>query len=45
MKYADDFVLLSKEEVVLRGTTDRLHEIERCYRMEMTVGKTKVKRL
>ena len=45
VKYADDFVLLSKEEAVLQGTTDRLHEIERCYRMEMNAKKTKVMRI
>ena len=27
--YADDFVLPSKEEAVLQGTTDRLNDIER----------------
>jgi hypothetical protein len=39
VKYADDFVLLVKEETVLQGMDDRLIEIERCYGMEMNVKK------
>jgi hypothetical protein len=39
VKYADDFVLLVKEEKVLQGTIDKLIEIGGCYGMEMNVGK------
>jgi hypothetical protein len=35
MKYADDFVLLSKEEMVLQCMIGRLIEIGRGYGMEM----------
>jgi hypothetical protein len=41
VKYADDLVLLAKEETVLQGMIDRLIEIGRCYGME----KTKVMRI
>jgi len=37
MKYADDLVLLAKEEVVLHGTTDGLTETGRCYGMGTNV--------
>jgi len=37
VKYADDLVLLAKEEAVLQGVTERLMEIGRCYGMEMNV--------
>jgi hypothetical protein len=39
VKYADDFVLLAREEKVLQGVVDRLSEIGRLYGMEMNVGK------
>jgi hypothetical protein len=39
VKYADDLVLLAKEEAVLQGVTERLMEIGRCYGMEMNVEK------
>jgi hypothetical protein len=39
MKYADDIVLLAREEKVLQGMVDRLIEIGRCYGMEMNVEK------
>jgi hypothetical protein len=42
VKYADDFVLLAKEEIVLQDMIDKLIEIGRCYGMEMNVEKTKV---
>jgi len=42
VKYADDLVLLAKEENVLQDVTDKLIEIGRCSRMEMNVEKTKV---
>jgi hypothetical protein len=41
VKYADDLVLLAKEEKVLQDMIDKLIEIERCYRMEMNVKKQK----
>jgi hypothetical protein len=42
VKYADDLVLLAKEEMVLQGMADSVTEIGRCYGMEMNVEKTKV---
>ena len=39
MKYADDLVLLAKEETVLQGMIDKLIEIGRCSGMEMNVEK------
>jgi hypothetical protein len=39
VKYADDLVLLAKEETVLQGMIYRPIEIERFYRMEMNVEK------
>jgi len=45
VKYADDIVLLAKEEKVLQDMTDKLIEIGRCYGMELNVEKTKVMRI
>ena len=45
VKYADDLVLLAKEEKVLQDMIDKLTEIGRCYGMEMNVEKTKVMRI
>ena len=45
VKYADDLVLMAKEEKVLQGMIDNLIEIGRCYGMEMNVEKTKVIRI
>jgi hypothetical protein len=45
VKYADDLVLLAKEEMVLQDMIDKLNEIGRCYGMEMNVEKTKVMRI
>ena len=45
VKYADDLVLLAKEEKVLQDMTVKLIEIERCFRMEMNVEKTKLMRI
>jgi len=45
VKYADDLVLLAKEEKVLQDMIDNLIEIGRCYGMEMNVEKTKVMRI
>jgi hypothetical protein len=39
VKYADDVVLLAKEETVLQGMIDRPIEIGRRYGMEMNVEK------
>ena len=44
VKYADDLVLLAKEEKVLQDVIDELIETTGCYGMEMNVGKTKVMR-
>ena len=43
--YADDLVLMAKEETVLQGMIDKLIEIGRCYGVEMNVEKTKVMRI
>ena len=45
VKYADDLVLLSKEEKVLQDMIDKLIEIGRCYGMEMNVEKNKFMRI
>jgi predicted regulator of amino acid metabolism with ACT domain len=45
VKYADDLVLLAKEEKVLQDMIDKLIEIRRYYGMEMSVEKTKVMRI
>jgi hypothetical protein len=45
VKYADDLVLMAKEETVLQGIIDRRIEIGRCCGMEMNVEKTKVMRI
>jgi hypothetical protein len=45
VKYADELVLLAKEEKVLEDMIDKLIEIGRCYGMEMNVEKTKVMRI
>jgi hypothetical protein len=45
VKYANDLVLMAKEETVLRDMIDRLIEITRGYGMEMNVEKTKVMRI
>ena len=45
MKYADDLVVLAKEEKVLQDMIDKLTEIGRCYGMEINVEKTKVMRI
>jgi hypothetical protein len=39
VKYADELVLLAKEETVLQGVTDGLTETVRCYWIEMSVWK------
>jgi hypothetical protein len=45
VKYADDLVLLAKEEKVLQDMIDKLIEIGRCYGMGINVEKTKVMRI
>ena len=39
VRYADDLVLLAKEEAVLQGMIERIIEIGRCCGMEMNVEK------
>ena len=39
VKYADDLVILAKEEMVLQGMIDRLIEIRRCQGIEMNMEK------
>jgi len=41
VKYADELVLMAKEETVLQGMIDKLIEIGSCYGMEMNVEKNK----
>jgi hypothetical protein len=45
VKYADELVLLLKEEKALQNMFDELIEIGGCYGMEMNVEKTKVMRI
>jgi predicted nucleotidyltransferase len=45
VKYADDLVLLAKEEKVRQDMIDKLIEIGRCYGMEINVEKTKLMRI
>jgi len=44
VKYADDLVLMAKEETVLQGMIDKLIKTGRYYGMEINVEKTKVMR-
>ena len=43
--YADDLILMTKEETVLQGMIDKPIEIGKCCGMEMNVEKTKVMRI
>jgi hypothetical protein len=45
VKYANDLVLLAKEERVLHSMTDRLIKVGRFYEIEVNVEKPKVKRI
>jgi hypothetical protein len=45
VKYADDLVLMAKEETVLQNMIDKLIETGGYYGMEMNVEKTKVMRI
>jgi len=40
-KYADELVLMVKEETILQSMMDKLIEIGRCYGMEMNAEKNK----
>jgi hypothetical protein len=42
VKYADDLVLVAKEQTVLEGMFDRLNEIRRYYGVEINVGKLRL---
>jgi len=44
-KYADDLVLLAKEEVLLQGTGEIQNETGRCYGKEVNMEKTKAMRI
>jgi hypothetical protein len=41
MKHADDFVLLAKEETVLRGKNDGLMQVRTIYAVKINGGKNK----
>ena len=41
MKYADDLVLMAKEETVLQGMIDKLIQTRRYYGMEINVEENK----
>jgi hypothetical protein len=43
LKYADDLVLLAKEQTVLQNITDGLTEIGNSYEMDVNVEKLEVK--
>ena len=45
VKYADDLVLLAKEETILQGMNDGLGQDGRCHEIEMNVDNTKVLRI
>jgi hypothetical protein len=45
VKYADDLVLLAREEKVLQDMIDKLIEIGRYFGMELNVEKTKLMRI
>jgi hypothetical protein len=45
MRYADDLVLLPKEEKVLQGITDRLTLAGRCHGMETNLDKPMTQRI
>jgi hypothetical protein len=42
VKYADDLVLLAKEEMVLQDMIGKLTEIGRSYGIEMCAGRNKI---
>jgi hypothetical protein len=45
VRYADDLVLLAKEETILQSMIDKLIEVPRGYGMEINVEKTKTMRI
>jgi hypothetical protein len=45
VRYADELVLLAKEETILQSMIDKLIEVGREYGMEINVGKTKTMRI
>jgi hypothetical protein len=45
MTYADDLVLLAKEETILQSMIDKLIEVERGYGMEINAEKTRTMRI
>jgi hypothetical protein len=45
VRYADDLVLLAKEETILQSMIDKLIEVGRGYGMEINVEKTKTMRI
>jgi putative salt-induced outer membrane protein YdiY len=45
VKYADNLVVMAKEETVLQSMFDNLIEIGRCYGIEMNVEETKAMRI
>jgi len=45
VKYADDLVLMAKEETVLQDMIDKLIETGRYYGLEINVEKTKVMKI
>jgi hypothetical protein len=45
MRYADDLVLLAKEETILQNMIDKLIEVGRGYGMKINVHKTKAMRI
>jgi hypothetical protein len=45
VRYADDLVLLAKEETILQSMIDKLIEVGRGYDMEINVEKTKTMRI
>jgi predicted nucleotidyltransferase len=44
VRYADDLVLLAKEETIVQSMIDKLTEVGREYGMEINVEKTKTMR-
>jgi hypothetical protein len=45
LRYVDDFVLLAKEETILKSMIDKLIEVVRGYDIEINVEKTKTMRV
>jgi hypothetical protein len=45
VRYADDLVLLAKEETILQSMSYKLIEVGRGYGMEIIVEKTKTMRI